>query len=170
MRSTAVRSGGTTRFVRADHGETLRFVTPAELRELHPHFRASGSSSLIPTDLMLISFRLLAEEWRADTPILFFEYDHALSRAAGHDPLRVWPRLAELGYTEVAVWDQGGRPLGSATIGDMPLYVDVLDRSVGWRSQHYWDVAAIHGTDSEGLGAVLGLIPGPLSDAKLTSG
>jgi FkbM family methyltransferase len=158
----AVRSGGTTRFETGGPAGGFPVVTAAGLRETHPDFARLRlvKSDTDGHDVALVP--LVAQTWRDDPPVLFFEYDHRLSRTAGHDPLAVWPQLAALGYRSVAAWDNGGVPLGHTTVDEIGALAAVLDVPVGRRAQHYWDVALAHEADQAGLAALRRLVPDPL--------
>jgi hypothetical protein len=105
----------------------------------------------------------VAEAWHDQPPVLFFEYDHRLSRLAGNEPLAVWDRLAALGYRDVALWDNGGRPLGRTTVEQIPTLATELDEPQAGRDVRYWDVAVAH-VDDVGASAVLAeLVPALLA-------
>ena len=157
--TTAVRTGGTTRFAEGDVGDALPTVTPDALREDYPSF---ANLRLVKSDTDGYDVALvpaIAEAWGGAHPVLFFEYDHRLSRIAGNDPLAVWPRLAKLGYRDVAVWGNGGEPLGRTTVDDIGARTAPLEEKVGIRAQTYWDVAVVHQDDGAGLAAVEALVP-----------
>lgn len=160
VRVRAVRSGGTTRFAEAEgSGVGVRSVTVADLRAMYPGF---DQLRLVKSDTDGYDVHLVpavARCWRDARPVLFFEYDHALSRKAGNDPVAVWAQLEELGYTDVAVWDHGGLPLGRTTVDAMPEFAIALDTPLGRRSQHYWDVAVVHQEDQVGKAAIVDLVP-----------
>jgi FkbM family methyltransferase len=157
--TTAVRTGGTTRFAEGDVDDAVRTVTPQALRETYPSF---ANVRLVKSDTDGYDVTLvpaIAEAWGTARPVLFFEYDHRLSRIAGNDPLAVWPRLAELGYRDVAVWANSGKPLGRTTVADIGAHTAPLEERVGLRAQTYWDVAVVHADDRAGLAAVEQLVP-----------
>ena len=157
--TTAVRTGGTTRFAEGEVGDALPTITPEALREKYPSF---ADLRLIKSDTDGYDVELvpaIAEAWGGARPVLFFEYDHRLSRIAGNDPLAVWPRLAKLGYRDVAVWGNGGDPLGRTTVDDIAERTAPLEERVGIRAQTYWDVAVVHEDDAAGLAAVEQLVP-----------
>jgi FkbM family methyltransferase len=160
--TTAVRTGGTTRFAEGEVGDALPTITPEALRERFPSF---SDLRLIKSDTDGYDVELvpaIAEAWGGAHPVLFFEYDHRLSRIAGNDPLAVWPRLAKLGYREVAVWGNGGDALGRTTVDDIAERTAPLEERVGIRAQTYWDVAVVHQDDAAGLAAVEQLVPAAL--------
>lgn len=165
-----VRSGGTTRF--APGSETpgdsaTSSVTPATLRRKHSAFDRLrlAKSDTDGYDAQLIP--AIAKAWTDAPPVLFFEYDLRLSKLAGVDARAVWDQLSTLGYTEVAIWDNYGCPLRRLPIGDMVTASTAIDiplrrRPLFARSDTpvlYWDVAAVHGADQEGLDAIRQLIP-----------
>lgn len=162
-----VRAAGTTRFEPGESAETLPSVSIDELRRRHPDFAGTRlvKSDTDGYDVVLVP--ALAEAWAESRPVLFFEYDHALSRVAGNDPLAVWTALAALGYTSVAVWDNGGRPLGQLPIYEVAAAASVLDTPIGPRAQHFWDVAVVHGKDEAGLNAINTLAPTAFAAPRL---
>lgn len=150
-----VRRGGTTRFA-AGEADSAQVITAAELRKAHRDF---DRVRLVKSDTDGHDVRLvpaLAEAWADAAPVLFFEYDHALSKLAGNDPLEVWPRLAALGYGEVGIWDNMGAALGRVSLAEMTEVATGLDRTRGW---DYWDVAVVHAGDASGLAALRGVLP-----------
>jgi FkbM family methyltransferase len=160
--TTAVRTGGTTRFTEGTSGDALASITPTDLRAQHPDF---DDLRLIKSDTDgydVVLVPAIAEAWADVRPALFFEYDHHLSRVAGNDPLELWPRLAALGYRDVAAWDNGGRPVGRSTVDEVAARTEPLDDKVGIRSHAYWDVAVVHKDDAVGLAALDQLVPASL--------
>ena len=157
--TTAVRTGGTTRFTQGFSGDALGSITVDDLREQHPDFADLRlvKSDTDGYDVVLVP--AIAQTWSDVRPVLFFEYDHVLSRIAGNDPLALWPRLAELGYRDVAVWDNGGQSLGRTTVDEVAARTGPLEQKVGARWHAYWDVAVIHGDDADGLRALDQLVP-----------
>ena len=154
-----VRVGGTTRFEPGASGLTAPSVSTGELRRRHPEFDRLrlAKSDTDGYDVQLIP--AIARTWADSTPVVFFEYDHVLSRLAGNDPFVVWRELAELGYAEVAVWDNYGEPLGRVEIDRMAGIAAVLDEPHDERAHPYWDVAVAHSEDAEGLEAIRRLVP-----------
>jgi FkbM family methyltransferase len=152
-----VRVGGTTRFEPGTSDLTASSVSTDQLRADHPAFESLrlAKSDTDGYDVELIP--AIARTWADSTPVLFFEYDHKLSRLAGNDPLAVWAELAGLGYEAVAVWDNYGRPVGHFAIADVATAAAVLDEPVDGRAQVYWDVAVVHGKDAAGLTAIQSL-------------
>ncbi|WP_310962196.1 FkbM family methyltransferase [Nocardioides terrisoli] len=160
---SAVRGGGTTRFEASAGGDGFTTVTVDRLRAEHPDFQRLrlAKSDTDGYDVALVP--LIAEAWREQPPVLFFEYDHQLSRLAGHDPLAVWDKLATLGYLDVAVWDGGGRALGRTTIDAAPAQAGSLEGRGGGRARKYWDVAVAHADDAQGREVLRQLVPGSLA-------
>ncbi|WP_408898109.1 FkbM family methyltransferase [Nocardioides sp. R1-1] len=162
--TTAVRTGGTTRFVEGASGDAMPTVSPSSLRADHPAF---DRLRLVKSDTDGYDVDLvpaIAEAWHDAHPVLFFEYDPYLTRLADLDPEAVWPRLAQLGYEHVAVWDNGGLPVGRTSTARVAAQGRVLDDVPGGRarSRAYWDVAVVHRDDAEGLEAITELVPGEL--------
>lgn len=157
--TTAVRTGGTTRFAEGEVGDALPTVSPEELRTKYPSF---ANLRLVKSDTDGYDVTLIpaiAEEWRNSRPVLFFEYDHRLSRLAGNDPLAVWPRLEALGYRDVAVWGNGGEVLGRTTVSEIGERTAPLEQRLGVRALTYWDVAVVHADDAAGIAALDELVP-----------
>lgn len=152
-----VRAGGTSRFEPGSSDLTAASVSTEELRANHPAFASLrlAKSDTDGHDVELIP--AIARTWAASTPLLFFEYDHKLSRLAGNDPLAVWAELADQGYETVAVWDNYGEPVGHFAIADVAAAAAVLDEPGDGRAQTYWDVAVAHGKDTAGLAAIKSL-------------
>lgn len=154
-----VRAGGTTRFEPGTSPNTLPTVTTAELRERHPDF---DQVRLVKSDTDGYDVSLVpavARTWAATRPVLFFEYDHELTRLAGHDPYVVWQELADLGYRHVRVWDNGSRPIGTYPIDEMAERAAALDEPLEQRTFHFWDVAVVHADDEAGLRALRDVLP-----------
>ncbi len=154
-----VRQGGTTRFVPGESATTAPTVTVRQLRERHPDF---GALRLVKSDTDGFDVTLIpavARVWSDTRPVLFFEYDHALSRVAGNDPVKVWADLDQLGYDLVRVWDNGGRPIGIFPLSEMTERSKLLDESVESRGYHFWDVAVSHRDDPAGADALRAVQP-----------
>jgi FkbM family methyltransferase len=157
--TTAVRVGGTTRFTHGTSGDALGSVTPTDLRKQHPDF---DDLRLIKSDTDgydVVLVPAIAEAWSDSRPVLFFEYDPHLTRLAGNDPDAVWPRLATLGYREVAVWGNGGHAVGRTTVDEISGKMAPLEEKIGLRKTAYWDVAVVHEKDEVALAALDQLVP-----------
>ncbi|MGY2876276.1 FkbM family methyltransferase [Marmoricola sp. URHA0025 HA25] len=158
---TAVRTGGTTRFVKGGEFDAMPSVSPAELRDRHGDFKDLRlvKSDTDGYDVALVP--AIAEAWSEARPVLFFEYDPYLTRIAGYDPSAVWPRLEALGYRDAAVWDHAGSVVGRMRVADMADRARILDdfpaRRPGRRV--YWDVALVHQEDAAGLDVLDRLVP-----------
>jgi FkbM family methyltransferase len=157
--TTAVRVGGTTRFTEGTVGDALGAVSVTELRERHPDFADLRlvKSDTDGYDVVLVP--ALAQAWADSRPVLFFEYDPHLTRIAGNDPEAVWPRLASLGYRDVAVWGNGGHAVGRTTVGEISGRMAPLEEKIGLRKTAYWDVAVVHETDDVAIAALDKLVP-----------
>ncbi|HEY0904788.1 MAG TPA: hypothetical protein VGE14_12960 [Marmoricola sp.] len=159
----AMRVGGTTRFVPDSVGNGVPTITPTGLRHLHP---CTEDLRLVKSDTDGYDVALvpaMARAWRDLHPVLFFEYDLRLSRESGLDPLEVWSSLAELGYTHVAVWGNGGHALGRTTVAAMPSASTALDGPRERDAPTYWDVAVAHGSDAPAIEVLRDLVPHELS-------
>ena len=154
-----VRQGGTTRFVPGESEKTAPTVTVSQLRERHPDFDALRlvKSDTDGYDVTLVP--AVARTWSDTKPVLFFEYDHELSRLAGNDPVQVWRDLDALGYDLVRVWDNGGRPIGVYPLSEMAERSALLDEPVESRDYHFWDVAVSHRDDAAGAKALRAVQP-----------
>lgn len=154
-----VRVGGTTRFEPGTSDVTAPTVTTEALRDQHAEFTdlRLAKSDTDGYDVELIP--AIARTWAHSRPVLFLEYDHALSRLAGNDPLALWPELAELGYTRVAAWDNSGQPVGQWDVSEIASQTGDLDTPDGDVVHRYWDVAVAHGADPIGLAALEQLVP-----------
>ena len=154
-----VRQGGTTRFVPGESEKTAPTVTVSQLRERHPDFDALRlvKSDTDGYDVTLVP--AVARTWSDTKPVLFFEYDHELSRLAGNDPVQVWRDLDALGYDLVRVWDNGGRPIGVYPLSEMAERSALLDEPVESRDYHFWDVAVSHRDDAAGAEALRAVQP-----------
>jgi FkbM family methyltransferase len=161
--TSAVRSGGTTRFAEGGLGDAMPALTPEALRRDHPDFDRLRlvKSDTDGYDTTLV--QAIATAWRDEPPVLFFEYDHRLTRLAGHEPLAVWAGLAGFGYSDVAVWDNNGVPLGRTDVDSVGDHAAILDLPLNQRGHQYWDVAVVHEDDAAGLQAVESLVQGSLA-------
>jgi FkbM family methyltransferase len=151
----AVRKGGTTRFARDGDGRTAAAVTVAELPVRYPDF---PPIRLIKSDTDGYDTTLippLARAYSKSCPVLFFEYDHDLTRKAGKpDPIGVWAELQAAGYSSVGIWDNFGNAIQALPIDEVPARATVLDKRLSDRGYHYWDVAVVHADDHAGKAAL----------------
>jgi FkbM family methyltransferase len=158
-----VRVGGTARFVEVDAtAATVSSLTPAELRARNEW---TEQLRLVKSDTDGYDVKLvpaLATQFQDLAPVLFFEYDQRLSRIAGNNPTDVWGELEQLGYRHVAVWDNGGAPLGRVDIASAAAASAALDGPDAAARKAYWDVAVVHADDEAGLAAITKLVPGTL--------
>lgn len=147
-----LRANGTTRFVPCDGPDTDSIATADSLRssllELPP-------MRLIKSDTDGFDVRLLpglARAYHDTLPVLFFEFDPPLARETGdRNPERIWGELIDLGYDRCVVWDNFGNLLGSWSTAELLNVAAILENSLEERGYHYWDVAAIHGNDPNGI-------------------
>lgn len=151
----AVRKGGTTRFARYGAGGAAAAMAVAELPARHPEL---PPIRLVKSDTDGYDTTLippLARAYARSRPVLFFEYDHALTRKAGKpDPAAVWTELQDGGYSYVGIWDNFGKPINVLPIDEMRAQAAVLDKPVTVRGYHYWDVAVVHADDDAGMVAL----------------
>jgi FkbM family methyltransferase len=159
--TTAVRTGGTTRFVRGDEPDAMPSISPEALLAAHPEF---SDLRLVKSDTDGYDVALvpaIAQAWAGSHPVLFFEFDPYLTRKAGYDPASVWTRLDELGYGDVAVWNQSASVVGRMTVAEAAERSRDLDDFPARRPNHrtYWDVAAVHEQDEAGRQVLDQLVP-----------
>lgn len=151
----AVRKGGTTRFTQGGAGGAAAALTVAELPIRHPEL---PPIRLVKSDTDGHDTTLVPAFGRAyanSCPVLFFEYDHGLTRKAGvPDPTAVWGELRTAGYSYVGIWDNFGKPIQVLPIDRVPAIAAVLDKRVTDRGYHYWDVAVVHADDRAGKAAL----------------
>jgi FkbM family methyltransferase len=162
--ATAVRANGTTRFVSGESGtDAMPSATAPEIRDRNPDF---ANLRLVKSDTDGFDPQLIpaiAKAWAASKPVLFFEYDPILARKVGIDPDAMWAELAALGYSHVAVWDNGGDPLGHLDIGEIAQHIGSLEPRPMHLGYDFWDVAVTHGQDAVGRAALDQLVPKPFS-------
>jgi FkbM family methyltransferase len=162
--ATAVRVNGTTRFVSGDSGtDAMPSATAGQIRARNPDFAAIR---LIKSDTDGFEPQLVpaaASTWRESKPVLFFEYDPILARAVGIDPDSIWPRLAELGYSHAAIWDNAGDPLGQLAVSEVGEHTGSLEPRPIHLGYNVWDVAVCRDDDPIGRAALDELVPLPFS-------
>jgi FkbM family methyltransferase len=157
--ATPVRERGTTRFVSAEGG-SLPAMSVRELRELHPDFAHLRlvKSDTDGYDAMLVP--AVAEAWADAGPVLFFEWDPPLLRRTDPgDPDLMWARLRDLGYTDLAIWDNGGDPVGQLPIDEALECSRMLARGYKELGYVFWDVAARRADDAVAAAAFDALVP-----------
>jgi hypothetical protein len=138
-------------------------ATAPEIRDRNPDF---ANLRLVKSDTDGFDPQLIpaiAKAWAASKPVLFFEYDPILARKVGIDPDAMWAELAALGYSHVAVWDNGGDPLGHLDIGEIAQHIGSLEPRPMHLGYDFWDVAVTHGQDAVGRAALDQLVPKPFS-------
>ena len=154
----SVRVRGTATFVRdVDSDSDVSTITVDQLRSRHPDF---DKLRLVKSDTDGYDVALgpaIARAWADSRPVLFLEYDERLTRTAGLDPRRLWTDLADLGYCDVAVWDNGGHPLFRTSVEEMMRRVEIDYPTQG---KSFWDVAVAHADDRVGRAALGALISG----------
>ncbi|HSY16194.1 MAG TPA: FkbM family methyltransferase [Jatrophihabitantaceae bacterium] len=159
--SAPVREHGTTRFVQ----DTVRLgalpaVSARELRARNPEFERIRliKSDTDGFDPVLVP--AAATAWRDAGPVLFFEFDPILARAAdGRDPNQVWTALADLGYSRLAIWDNGGDRLGQLDIADAAEQARTLEPRPVEYGYYFWDVAACRADDESAIAVFDELVP-----------
>lgn len=156
-----VRSHGTTRFTQDATGSgTLPALSTRALRDKHPgfaHLRLVKSDTdgfdpvLVPA---------VAEAWSDVAPVLFFEFDPILARSADTgEPDALWGRLADLGYSHLAIWDNTGDPLGQLDITRAARAAASLEPRPLHLGYDFWDVAACRSDDGAAIASFDELMP-----------
>jgi FkbM family methyltransferase len=163
--ASPVREGGTTRFVQdTDKGGALPAVSARAIRERHPEFDQVRLVKCDTDGFDPILVPAAAGAWRDVGPVLFFEFDPGLARAAdSRDPNAVWDALAALGYTQLAIWDNAGDPLGRLPISEAAEHAKSLEPRPTELGYHFWDVAACREDDADALAVFDALVPEPFS-------
>ncbi|AYE95595.1 hypothetical protein C0J29_13130 [Mycobacterium paragordonae] len=154
----AIRERGTTRFVRGGAGGVPAALPVADLPLRHPEM---PPIRLVKSDTDGYDTTLippLARAYAKSRPVLFFEYDHDLTRKAGKtNPAAVWSELRDFGYSHVGIWNNFGEPIDLLPIEAVQDWAAVLDTPVTDRGYHYWDVAVVHAQDMAGRRVLDGL-------------
>lgn len=165
--ATAVRKGGTTHFVESEEHESMPTLSVGKLREKHPDFAGLRlvKSDTDGWDTTLVP--AIAQEWADVGPVLHFEFDPGLTReVAGVDPNAVWDALGEIGYSQVAVWDNGGGPLGQLALGEAAEQARILEPRPVHLGYYFWDVAVCRSDDEAARLAFDELVPHAFSPER----
>jgi FkbM family methyltransferase len=166
------RRGGTTHFVESTEAAGGSGAMPslpiAHLVRDYPDF---ADMRLIKSDTDGYDTQLipeLAAAYASSRPVLFFEYDPALTASVAHvDAAKVWDDLAQLGYDQVGFWDNQGRALGSGPCTSAADATRALLQSAEPKVD-YLDVCVVHGDDRvarEALATLIGDVSLPTSSA-----
>ncbi len=165
--ATPVRHGGTTTFRHeALSPDAMPTMSVSALRAAHPEFdrlRLVKSDtdgydpSLVPA---------VAEAWADAAPVLHFEFDPLLAKAAGDDrPNDIWEKLSDLGYARLGIWDNGGDPLGQLAITEAAEAAASLEPRPSHKLGYdFWDVVAVRTDDEAGIAALDALLPHAYSE------
>ncbi|OAI55569.1 hypothetical protein AYO48_03340 [Gaiella sp. SCGC AG-212-M14] len=98
-----------------------------------------------------------AREWLARRrPIVFFEFQPALSRPGTPTLLDAFDVLAESGYAQLAFYDNAGHFALSTSMLERDRVCELHAHADGWGEERYWDVAAFHGDDLDVYEALRG--------------
>jgi FkbM family methyltransferase len=159
----AVRGLGTTQLVPTENvDDGLPQISAAELRARNPEF---SEVRLIKSDTDGFDPALVpaaARAWSDCDPVLFFEFDPILAReVSGQDPNRIWAELEQLGYSRLAIWDNGADPLGRLDVSDAVEAARELEPRPVDLGYFFWDVAACRPGDSGALEVFDQLMPEP---------
>lgn len=145
-------SDGSSRLARAEAGDAPESISTDELLRRHPMLT---EVRLVKTDTDGYDVMLtpeLARTFSGSHPVIFLEFDPRQTALATPelDPVAVWTRLEELGYTHALVWDNGGRVLWRGPVSELPARSAVFDQPARERGFSYWDVAVAHREDQSG--------------------
>lgn len=153
---------GTSQVERGGAGDEVSGISVSELVRRHPQLESVRlvKSDTDGWDVPLVP--VMARALAATKPVLFFEFDPRPTRiiAPDVDPNSIWPRLADLGYDQAVVWDNGGNLLGASTINELASKSAVLDGAAEDRGYGFWDVAAAHRDDASGVAVLADLAAG----------
>jgi FkbM family methyltransferase len=166
--SSPVRVNGTTHFVQDEQKlGALPTLSADALRAKHPDFDKVRLIKCDTDGFDPVLVPAAAAAWRDVGPILFFEFDPILCRAADQrDPNAVWAALAELGYTRLAIWDNVGDPVGQLDIADAATQAAVLEPRPVELGYHFWDVAACRADDAAAIAVFDRLVPARVPAAR----
>jgi FkbM family methyltransferase len=164
----AVRGLGTTKLVpTGEPSDGLPQVSVGELRARNPEF---SEVRLIKSDTDGFDPVLVpaaARAWSDCAPVLFFEFDPLMAReVTGEDPNRLWTELEELGYSQLAVWDNGADPLGRLHVSEAAEAAKELEPRPVELGYFFWDVAACRAEDSAALEVFDELISEPFVSGR----
>jgi FkbM family methyltransferase len=156
-----VRTYGTTRFAQGEaNPDALPSLSTRALRDKHPTF---AQLRLVKSDTDGFDPGLVpaaAGTWAESAPVLFFEFDPILAKAADDpEPNAMWEKLARLGYTRLAAWDNTGDRLGQFDIGDALRWAATLEPRPTHLGYDFWDVAACRSDDTAATAAFDELMP-----------
>ncbi|HEX3460012.1 MAG TPA: FkbM family methyltransferase [Acidimicrobiales bacterium] len=158
-----IRTYGTTRFAQGEaNPDALPALSTRALRDKHPRF---ANLRLIKSDTDGFDPGLVpaaAEAWMDSAPVLFFEFDPILAKAADNpDPNAMWEKLAKLGYSRLVAWDNTGDPLGQFDIADALRWAGTLEPRPTHLGYDFWDVAACRSDDAAAAASFDALVPEP---------
>jgi len=164
--ATPIRTQGTTRFSNdASTAGHLPSLSTMALRDAHPEF---AQLRLIKSDtdgLDPVLVPAAAAAWKDSSPVLFFEFDPTMARGCDNsNPNLIWKQLAELGYSRLAIWDNGGDPLGQLSIDDAASAASILEPTPSHLGYDFWDVAACTDDDAAAIAAFEELVPQSYSE------
>jgi len=137
---TVLEHGGTGRLVAG--GTPVPTRTVDEIVDAHPRF---ASTNLLKVDTDGFDFRVLrgAQRLLRDAqPLVYFELVPDLLRAAGEDPLSIFPLLVSLGYMRGVFYANTGEEIGPFSIDD----TDAIRRrfaDIDHKNIFYFDVLAL---------------------------
>lgn len=169
--STPVRMGGTTHFVQdADTLGAFPSLSIGDLRAQNPDFEQLRLVKSDTDGFDAILVPAIASVWSDVGPVLFFEWDPPLSHQAdAGDPDLAWSKLEALGYSHLAIWDNGGAPLGQLPIAEAAEQAKTLARGSHDLGYTFWDVAARREDDAVAARAFDALMPQPFAVAGHTA-
>ncbi len=140
--ASVVSEDGTARLdLNVRGGTRVSLRTLQTLTREHPRF---GDVSLLKIDTDGLDALILMENsdfLKAQSPVVFFEYDPRLMDVGGVEGSSVFSFLRELGYEGVVVWDNLGDYLLSTNTSEPALLAHLHDYFAGGYAHRYMDVA-----------------------------
>lgn len=147
---------GTGHVEAADSGQTISIRTLCQVLADHPRFAAAKLVKIDTDGYDCKIIRGAAPCLGRSKPVLFFEYDPYFLSRQGDDGLSVFRTLDDLGYRDLLVYDNLGRLLGPARVGDdadlSRIHNDYCDGRPGGR---YVDLCAFHSDDADSFAEAL---------------
>jgi FkbM family methyltransferase len=139
--------GNGTGFFRPDGDSeaAVRFETLDGILARYPQFQ---DARLLKVDTDGMDGRILAGalDWLARVqPVIFWEHVLDLDRLAGGPGLSIFERLREIGYEQVAIFDNRGGYVQTLPTSAGQQLADLSDYAPG--AEAYWDICAFSGAD-----------------------
>ena len=140
---------GTARIVQSESGTEIRFKTLAQILDEHPQF---DGAKFIKIDTDGFDCRIIkgnANLLKRLKPVLFFEYDPYLFKAAGDDGFKVFEVLRQAGYSHAMIYENVGDYLLMTELGNESLLEEIHSFYKGRYEQRYCDICVFHAEDAD---------------------